>query len=122
MSIKINAVAYPDLQWQNRNQVAQVAMNMKRALNGAPSFNVTPLLAGVEVLLGTGDAGMSRDDFMQLRSLAADASLVSVELDGVNYNCMFDHRSGPAVTGGDLFEQVDPYPVLTNVIIKLLTA
>lgn len=122
MSVKINSVAYPDLQWQNRNQVVQVAMSMKRALNGAPSFNVSPLSAGVELLVGSSDAGISREDFEQLRALAATAALVSVELDGVVYSCMFDHRNGPAVTGDDLFQQVEAYGVLTQVTIKLLTA
>ena len=122
MSITINAVSYPDLQWQNRNQVAQVAMSMKRALNGAPSFNVSPLSAGVELLVGSSDAGVSRADFNQLRTLAATAALVSVELDGVAYTCMFDHRNGPAVTGEDVFQQVEAYGVLTQVTLKLLTA
>jgi hypothetical protein len=110
------------LLWLNRNSTPRVAANMKRALNGAPLVQQTIIPAGIAMELGTKNSWLARSEFEQLQAHAAiTLSAFTLSHEGISYNVIWDNTAGSPVMGEDLFDQVDGFEQLTNVILKFIT-
>ncbi|GIU22251.1 hypothetical protein [Shewanella sp. MBTL60-007] len=108
--------------WLNRNSQKKVLANSKRASNGALIVNQTLIPSGLPLLLGTKDSGLDRDDFEALQ--AHNASVLSpftLQFGTTSTQVIWDNTGEAAVSGDDLFDQVDGDDLVTNVVLRFLT-
>lgn len=110
------------LLWLNRNEQAPFISNVKRGSNGALLVNQTPITVGQPILIGTGEGWMHRSDFeaLQTHNLTTTTAF-TVELHGKTWQVIWDNTSGAAITGDDLWADINGHPLLTNVVMKFLT-
>ncbi|QQX78516.1 hypothetical protein JK628_13085 [Shewanella sp. KX20019] len=107
--------------WLNRNNQKKVLANSKRASNGALIVNQTLIPSGLPIELGTKDSGLDRADFEALQQHNATVlTAFTLKLDNETMQVIWDN-SGDAVSGIDLFDQVNGYDLVTNVVLRFLT-
>lgn len=122
MTTIVDTQPLTNLLWLNANEQQRVATQMKRALNGAPHIHQVVIPAGHSIELGTKDGWLSKSEFAALQQHSFTV-LTGFDLThrGTDYQVVWDHSSGPAVTGQDVFDHVDGGEQVTSVKLKFLT-
>ncbi len=125
MTIRIDTItpANQQLLWINRNNQSPVVATVTRAGDGTPMVEQSIIPAGKPIILGTKTSGMRRADYEALQTHNA-ATLTAFELEygAHTWQVIWDNTNGDAITGDDVFDEVDGHPTLTNVQLKFLTA
>lgn len=118
----IDGIAVENILWINRHSVQRVSSTMKRALNGAPLIQQTAIVAGHSLVFGTKEGWISSTQFNEIQA-RSESTLIPFSLvhNGESMSVIWDHSSGPAVTGSDLFDHVEGDTNITNVTFKFLT-
>ena len=74
------------------------------------------------MLLGTKDSGLDRDDFEALQIHNASVLLpFTLQLGTTSMQVIWDNTGEAAISGDDLFDQVDGDDLVTNVVLRFLT-
>jgi hypothetical protein len=119
--MKIDTINVDQVVWTNRHSQTAVQMSMRRALNGAPHIQQFVVTSGFDVELSNKDGFMPRSLFEQLQLHSQTVLTVfAVDVGTETFSAMWDHRSGPAVSGVDLFDEHDGSEFITNVVLKLI--
>lgn len=114
---------HQQLLWLNQNEQQRVQAVAERGGNGALIYEQYVLPGGFPLIIGTANSGMTRTDFEALQQHNySTLTPFELELDGNSWNVIWDNRDGPAVTGEDLFPTVGGDSLLSNVVLKFLTA
>lgn len=113
---------YQQLIWTNKNTQKKVFANFKRASNGAPIIQQTPIVAGIPVTVSTLDGWMTRADYEALQ-VHNDTTLTPFDLviNDDTLSVVWDNTGDAAITGDDLFPVAGGCDTLTNVTLKFLT-
>lgn len=118
----IDGITVENILWINRHSVQRVSSTMKRALNGAPLIQQTVIVAGRSLVFGTKEGWISSVQFNEIQARSENTLIpFSLVHNGVPMSVIWDHTSGPAVVGDDLFDHVAGDENVTNVILKFLT-
>lgn len=118
----IDGITEDNLLWTNRHSIQRVSSTMKRALNGAPHVQQTTIVAGYSLLFGTKDGWLSAAKFEAIKAHSESTLTPFTLVNGSDsMSVIWDHTSGPAVVGSDLFDHVSGDDNVTNVILKFLT-
>jgi hypothetical protein len=118
----IDTLQLDNLLWLNGNEQQRVATSLKRALNGAPHIQQAIIPAGHKMELGTKDGWLSRTQFQALQQHSfTQLGNFALNHNGQLYQVVWDHSSGAAVTGQDVFDDVAGDAFLTNVKLIFLT-
>ncbi len=119
--MKIDMIDVDQIVWVNRHSQTAVQMSMRRALNGAPHIQQSVVPSGFDVELSNKDGFMPRALFEQLKLHSETVLAVfTVDVGTETFSAIWDHRTGPAVTGTDLFDEHDGSEFITNVVLKLI--
>ena len=118
----IDGIAVENILWINRHSVQRVSSTMKRALNGAPLIQQTEIIAGHALQFGTKEGWLSSTLFNAIKD-HSENTLTPFTLvhSDQSISVIWDHTSGPAVAGVDLFDHVAGDEHVTNVTLKFLT-
>lgn len=120
--IEINGINADNVLWLNRNSVPKVASSLKRALNGAPLIQQVAITTGHSLVFGTKTGWLVASTFKSLQ-LHSETTLTPFTLvhNGESMSVIWDHTSGAAVSGEDLFDHVSGDDHVTNVTLKFIT-
>lgn len=112
-----------NLLWLNRNNQQRVVASQTRAGNGALIVEQSVIPSGLPIVIGTKSGGMTRSDFAALQAHnASTLTPFELALGSNTWQVIWDNTSDAAISGDDIFDEVDGFGLITNVQLKFLTA
>lgn len=113
----------PQALWLNKDSIQRVIAVKERAGNGSLTVESFVIPGGLPIVIGTKEGVMPRADFEALQQHnATNLGSFQITLFSKSWTVIWDNTEGPAVTGVDVFDEVDGYQYLEQVTLKFLTA